>query len=603
MNILIVGNVIKDVYLNLDSRTEHFEKDRTGTAWLDFSFNSSSHHFFHRSSNFGGAAITSEVLSNLGLNATITNYTPDAPISPEAHRYILVADDGVSYLSPSSPTPTLFTPPETPLDYIYIDRSAALNTQEIEKISSYLAQNSTTKIIVYITSRNQEALSSLAPKTSLIFAEKTSALQSAPPTNYPSNIVVNISPSSISYRDISEDISVDRIDTLTHLSVFSILSATILAGFIQGYSVEKSLRLAKINAENSTLSSTLSLTELETIHSSSTEDNLELIAATLVRPPKGILAADESGGSIQKKFATLNIPDTYENRHDYRNLFFTAPDIEQHLNGIILFDETARDHMNTGEPIPDFLISHQIVPGIKVDQGLEPFTDNPDETYTKGLDGLAERLREYYQMGIRFAKWRAAFNLTLSENGEIITPTDHAITENSRILAEYAKICQSAGLVPIVEPELVYDDNYSIENSAAITGHILDTLFSTLKDFGINLRACILKVNMVLAGKKFHTQSIPEEVGHTTAKVLKNHVPSELAGIVFLSGGQTPEQATANLTAVLQNGPFPWPITFSFARALQDPALFAWQDDNSNAETAKKAFLERLITNTDSLKK
>ena len=602
MNTLIVGNVIKDVYLNLDSRTEHFEKDRTGTAWLDFSFDSSSHHFFHRSSNFGGAAITSEVLSNFDIEATISNYTTSAPISPEAHRYILIADDGVSYLSPSIPIPTVFSPTETPLDFIYIDRSASLNVQEIEKISDYLSKNPNTKLVLYLTSNSQEVLSPLIHQASLIFAEQSPALQSADNANLPSNIVVNITPSKISYQNISETISIYRVDTLTHLSVFSILSATILACFIQGYNIEKSLRFAKINAESSTLSSTLSLSEIETIYSNTSEDNLELIAATLVRPPKGVLAADESGGSIQKKFAALGIPDTFKNRHNYRNLFFTTPDIEQHLNGIILFDETARDTMDSGELIPDFLISRQIIPGIKVDQGLEPFSDNPAETYTKGLDGLAERLREYYQMGIRFAKWRTAFNLSLSETGDIITPTDYAITENSRILAEYAKTCQSAGLVPIVEPELVYDGNYPIEKSAAVTAHILDILFNTLNDFGINLGACILKVNMVLAGKQFPTQSTPEEVGHATAEVLKNHVPSKLAGIVFLSGGQTPEQATENFAAILSNGPFPWPITFSFARALQDPALYAWQGNNNNTEIAKKAFLERLIANTDFLK-
>ena len=287
---------------------------------------------------------------------------------------------------------------------------------------------------------------------------------------------------------------------------------------------------------------------------------------------KGILAADESGGSIKKKFAELEIEDTFENRHDYRNIFLTTPDLEQYVNGVILFDETARDKTDNGMPNVDYLISRRIIPGIKVDQGLEKF-ENSEETWTKGLNDLPERLREYYGMGLRFAKWRAAFNLTLDENGEILTPTEHAISENCKILAEYAKDCQSAGLVPIVEPEVVYDGYYPIERNIEVTSRILDRLFDELDNFEVKLEACVLKVNMVLAGKKFETQSTPEEVGKATADVLKNHVPEKLAGVVFLSGGQAVEQATANLGEVIKNGPFPWPVTFSFARALQDAGL------------------------------
>ena len=239
---------------------------------------------------------------------------------------------------------------------------------------------------------------------------------------------------------------------------------------------------------------------------------------------------------------------------------------------------------------------------IKVDEGLANFPDS-EETYTKGLDNLPKRLREYREMGLRFAKWRAAFNLTLSDSGEILTPTTHAIEENCRILAEYAKTCQSAGLVPIVEPELVYDGNYPIEKNIEITSKILDSLFRELKNFKVNLHATILKVNMVLAGKQFKVQSTYEEVGQATAKVLKKHVPPELAGIVFLSGGQDVEQATENLKEIIKNGPFPWPVTFSFARALQDPTLYAWQGNNNHKKQAREAFLARLIANTDVLKK
>ncbi len=336
-------------------------------------------------------------------------------------------------------------------------------------------------------------------------------------------------------------------------------------------------------------------------------DNLNLIAESLVSPRKGILAADESGGSIKKKFAQLNIPDTTENRRDYRNIFLSTPSLNKYVNGVILFEETAYQFADNGQNFVDFLISRQIIPGIKVDQGLAPLSEidpnyqNSTETYTKGLDGLEDRLKKYHDTGLRFAKWRAAFNIELNSEGRIVTPSEFAISENCRILAEYAKTCQSNNIVPIVEPEVVYDGNYGIENSAAVTSQILDCLFEKLAEHQVKLPACILKVNMVLAGKQFETQSTSSEIGEKTAEVLKNHVPNDLAGVVFLSGGQTPEQATENLAAVTKNGPFPWPVTFSFARALQDPALFAWRGDNNNTETARQAFEDRLIKNTEVL--
>jgi fructose-bisphosphate aldolase class I len=605
--ILVVGNVTKDVYLNLDSRSEHFETDANHTAWLDLSFDSSTHHFFNRFSSLGGASISSEVLSNFGLDNSIAGLDGSSDKKAAFYRYILVADNGVSYLSPSDTPFSNFTAPETAPDYIYIDRSAHLSSTTVEQITDYLNNHTNTKLVIYLHDKNKDELSPLLPLANLVFIENhpLNAGDSYAPdlAEFASKIsapTVNISTKTLSCQNITENIQVNRIDTITHLSVYSIASATILASFITGKTIEQSLRLARLNVENSTIESTLSLHELSNLSSSPLVEDLELIAATLVHLPKGILAADESGGSIQKKFAQLDIPDTYQNRHDYRDLFFTAPDLDQHVNGIILFDETARDHMNTGEAIPDYLISKCIIPGIKVDQGLENFP-NSTETYTKGLDTLPERLREYYQMGLRFAKWRAAFEIRLSSKGTILTPTDEAIQSNCDSLADYAKACQKAGLVPIVEPEIVYDGYYDIDQSAEITGKILDQLFQTLQNKEVNLRACILKVNMILAGKQFNTQSSPAEIGTKTAEVLKKHVPEDLAGVVFLSGGQSPEQATDNLTEIIKNGPFPWPVTFSFARALQDPALFAWQGDNNNAEKARQAFLDRLIANQTAL--
>lgn len=594
MNILIVGNVLKDVYLNLDTLKNNFEIDKNGVSWLDINFGASELHYFARTSNFGGAAVSMEVLNKLGISSQITNsdFTFDdngpAISSPASvYRYILCADGGVSYLVPSEFKITNFTTPNEFYDYLFVDRSAVLDIDTTNKILNYLDSSPSTKLILYL--KNNLENTPLIPKASLIFSE-TDNLK-----NVTAEKIVYLSSNKLSYKNTIENITTPRIDTMTHLSAYSIIAATILGCFALGKTVEESLRLARVNVENATLNSVLSLNELEKINENFIpSENLELIAASLMVPKKGILAADESGGSIKKKFAQLNIEDTLENRHDYRNIFFTTPDLEKYVSGVILFDETARDWADNGETYVNYLISKRIVPGIKVDQGLTPF-NNTEENITKGLDGLEYRLLEYYMMGLRFAKWRAAFNIT--EN----TPTDACIEENCRILSEYAKKCQSAGIVPIVEPEVVYDGYYDINKSAEITSKILDCLFENLIKFGVNLKACILKVNMVLAGKQYEVQSTTEEVGKATAEVLKNHVPKDLAGVVFLSGGQTVEQATDNLAEIIKNGPFPWPVTFSFARALQDPALFTWKGNNENSDAARAAFKDRLIANTEVL--
>ncbi len=600
MNILIVGNVLKDVYLNLDTRNGGFESDNRGTNWIDLGFNASTHHFFSRTSSFGGAAVSLDVLKNLGLGASISgsnfSLSDDSASGTAAiYRYILVADGGVSYFVPSGVSPTLFTLPNAPIDCLFVDRSAFLTEEVAREIAKYLDANRSVKFVLYHKDNTNPYLNTLAARADLILTENDDL-------GIPEERIIKISENKISYLDHVEKITAPRIDTLTHLSAYSIVAATVLGCFLLGKTIEESLRFARLNIENSTLNSVLPLEELEKINENFTPDeNLELIAANLVYKKKGILAADESGGSIKKKFAQLDIEDNMKNRHDYRDIFFTTPELENYVNGVILFDETARDFAANGQTYVDYLISKRIIPGIKVDQGLEPWNGSELETYTKGLDGLEARLREYYSMGLRFAKWRAAFNLTLSEEGDIITPSAENVIENSRILAEYAKKCQSAGIVPIVEPEVVYDGYYPIEKSADITGKILDCLFEHLGKFDVDLKACILKVNMVLAGKKYETQSTPEEVGLATATTLKNHVPSDLAGVVFLSGGQTVEQATDNLASVTKNGPFPWPVTFSFARALQDPALFTWKGDSSNADAARDAFKDRLIKNCDAL--
>ena len=605
-----MGNVLKDVYLNLDSRTEHFETDQHDTKWLDFAFNASEHHFFNREVSLGGAAVTLEILQKMGLESTISSSsldfnTEEVPYQPaEAYRYIMITDSKPSYLVPTKYQTTAFETPTEPYDYLYIDRSATIDQKTAKKIEAYLDISPNTKLILYAHDFSNPELNQFIHRASVVFYESKDHLEQNPIISLDTidpNKLIKLSDTKINYLNITEDISVNRIDVLTHLSAYSIIAATILGAFILGYSVEDSLKMAEVNVENSRLNATLPLEKLKQAIENNTpnaHNDLELIAKSLVMHPKGILAADESGGSIHKKFEQLQIEDTYDNRRNYRNIFFTTPDIEKYVNGVILFDETARQLADNGQNFVEYLTAKRIVPGIKVDQGLEPLADGSEETYTKGLDGLSERLKEYYQMGLRFAKWRAAFEIRLDEQGNQLTPTEEAINKNCQILAEYALKCQEAGIVPIVEPEVVYDGYYTIDKSAEVTSTILDQLFKELENSEVNLKGCILKTSMVIAGKQYETQSTPEEVGARTAEVLKNHVPSDLAGIVFLSGGQTPEQATDNLAEIIKHGPFPWPVTFSYARALQDPALFAWAGDNNNAEKARQAFADRLIANT-----
>ena len=613
MSILIVGNVIKDVYLNLDQRTEHFETDQHDTKWLNLSFDASEHHYYNRSSNFGGATISFEVLNKLQLDAAINGFdlqfTEDGFSSStniETYRYILINDEKPCYFVPTAYKTTHFTPPANPYDYLYVDRSAELDQTAANGIQSYLKSSPNTKLVLYVRNFNNSHLNSLLSQASLIFLESDRQSDNHDYSSYLNQIdsakIVHISEHCLSHQSISEPISVNRIDTLTHLSAYSIASATVLGSFILGHPIEDSLRFSRINLEYSKLNSTLELKKIQALVTNTNSDNLELIAKNLVLYPKGILAADESGGSINKKFAGLNIPDTYNNRRDYRNIFFTTPHLEHYVNGIILFDETAHQLADNGQNFVDYLTAKRIIPGIKVDQGLVPLEPNSPETITKGLDHLPERLANYYQFGLRFAKWRAAFEIRLNHHGNLLTPTDNAIKQNCQILAKYASDCQAANIVPIVEPEIVHAGYYSLDTCATTTAKILDQLFVALHDQNVNLRACILKVNMVLAGQYYETQSTPTEVGQATADVLRAHVPNDLAGVVFLSGGQTYEQATNNLAEIIKHGPFPWPVTFSFARALQDPALYAWQGDNSNTEKARQAFADRLIANTNALK-
>jgi fructose-bisphosphate aldolase class I len=319
--------------------------------------------------------------------------------------------------------------------------------------------------------------------------------------------------------------------------------------------------------------------------------NLEETARALVAPGKGILAADESSGTIKKRFDSIGVESTEENRRAYRDLLFTTDGAADYISGVILYDETIRQSALDGTPFPKLLESQGIIPGIKVDIGAKPLANAPGETVTVGLDGLRERLEEYRDLGARFAKWRAVITI-----GEGI-PSEYCIWTNAHALARYAALAQEAGLVPIVEPEVLMDGDHSIETSFDVTSRTLHAVFTELRDQRVHFEQMLLKPNMVLSGYDAPARAGVQDVAEQTVRCFRRHVPAAVAGIVFLSGGQTDEDATAHLNAMNAMGPHPWELSFSYGRALQAPSLKAWRGDPANVPAGQAAYLQRAKMN------
>ena len=313
--------------------------------------------------------------------------------------------------------------------------------------------------------------------------------------------------------------------------------------------------------------------------------------AQLMQSGKGILAADESDATAGKRLEIAKLPNQPGNRQDFREMLFTAPGIEEYLSGVILYDSTMRESTDQGIPFVDVLLARGIVPGIKVDMGTKPVPEFDGEMITKGLDGLEDRCKEYYDIGARFTKWRAV--ITIGES----VPTNECLELNAVQMAEYALIVQAQGMVPIVEPEVLFPGSHSLEEAEEVTTRALTILFATLKKYRVDLKGLILKSSMVLAGDTHQDQSSTEEVASATLRTFKLSVPREVGGIVFLSGGQTPKRATENLQAIASFGKQQWPITFSYSRAIQEPALIAWQGKHENIPLAQKVLLYRVKMN------
>jgi fructose-bisphosphate aldolase class I len=318
---------------------------------------------------------------------------------------------------------------------------------------------------------------------------------------------------------------------------------------------------------------------------------LETTARALVAEGKGILAADESDATIKKRFDSIGVESTEETRRAYRDLLFTTEGVEEFISGVILYDETIRQSGADGTPFPKLLASKGIIPGIKVDKGAKPLALAEGETITEGLDDLRDRREEYRGLGARFAKWRATYSIGDDR------PSEYCVWTNAHALARYAALCQEAGLVPIVEPEVLMDGAHSIDESRKATGRVLQAVYTELHDQRVDLRGTLLKPNMVLSGYQAPNRAGVDRVADATLDVLYRHVPAAVPGIVFLSGGQTDEDATAHLNAMNKRGPHPWQLSFSYGRALQAPALKAWVGKPENVEAAQRAFYHRAKLN------
>jgi fructose-bisphosphate aldolase class I len=324
-------------------------------------------------------------------------------------------------------------------------------------------------------------------------------------------------------------------------------------------------------------------------------EKLQQMAQKLLTPGKGILAADQSPRTMNRQLASIGVPEEAEMRRQYRQLLFTTAGIEQHVTGVILHDGTIRNQTDDGTPFVDLLVGRGIVPIIKVDKSTVPLDGFPGEVVTEGLDGLATRLAEYYEMGARATKWRAV--ITIGDN----LPTEEAIKLNALLLARYARLAQEAGLVPIVEPEVIFAGNHDLATAEAVTTLTLQIVFTVLQQYRVDLSGMILKSSMVLAGSEHSEQTDPATVAEATVRTLVTAVPEAVPGVVFLSGGQTPERATQNLNAIAaeeqKRGGLPWELAFSFSRGIEEPVQQTWRGDAAKVGEAQSVLRDTLARN------
>lgn len=601
--ILVIGNVLKDVYLKLDERQNNFEQDERGIDWLDLSFNGAEHRFFRRTSVYGGAAVTLSVLGRLGINSQIMGSNAEYKNGeiiwqgdPAGYRYIFCHHGEITYFVPSERKATDWQMPKDIPEWILVDRSTFISERLVDEIKNFRKFSPTTKLAVHAERDKSPLGQRLAEMADLLFIEEEPPVHSEEKIvdkidlgQPEKRLVCHITPQKIIFGEAEESWQLSRTDMMTHLTVYNTIVATILGVISSGGSLTDAVLWARINAEQATLDGSLSGRRLKELVAEERQKraNVTLVAKSLMASHRGILAADEDDQTLTKRLVSFGIGVNAKTRADYRKLLLTTPELSEYTSGVILTAETARSKVQHAQTYLKYLTSRGIITGVKADRG-QAHLKGTHETYTLGLDDLASRLREYYDEGFRFAKWHAQFIIKKDQ------PSYIAVEKNAKLLADFARECQLAGLVAMIESDISWSGDYSIEKSIEVTDRVLLTIFRKLERRGVDLSSVILKTSVVAAGDNAVSPSTPREVGIATGAVLKHAVPKYIAGIEILSGGQESKAMTQNLSAIIEAGPYDWPVSFAFSRALQDPVMRTWKGKEANTKVAQATLRNKL---------
>ena len=585
--ILVVGNVLKDTYLQLDERQNQLERDERGVNWLEMSFDGAAWRYFHRTSVLGGAAVSLMTLRQLGVAAELAR--EEAPV---IYRYILSLQDKVSYIVPSGQTVTEWQEPAEVPEWILVDRSAVVAERLVGAIWQYQQEHPEVKLAVYLSKQLSPAARRLAGCADLVFVEdELEELRHGTSWLRQGAAICHLGRQRLRLGEAEENWEIERVDTMTHLTIFSIVAATVLAILSRGGSAREALLWAKVNIEAASLDRAASRERVEQLVAAETEKRktVRLLARELMAKGRGVLAIDEAPERLNRRLEAQGLAARAERRKEFYELLLTTPHLEQRLSGVILSEENARIRLSNGRTLLEQATVKGVMPGIKADRGLELGADG--EQYTLGEEGLAERLGHYYRRGFRFAKWRAVFACGGGKPGYF------ALEENTRRMAEFAKQCQLAGLAPVIEPEVLVGEKTTLIECVQATVRVLARTLEQLRARQVDLGTVVMKVNLLVAGPKAKPKASSAEVAYATAKVLGTLIPPEVAGVLILSGGREPQQILADLTALKEQGELPWRMSFSFSRALENPVLQAWQqeDDPSQKSRVAQATLLRYL--------
>lgn len=627
-SILSIGNATKDIFLEIGN--EKVYKDEQNLFHYDLTFDDSTLEYDRKAGIFGGIILSEKIFQAAHLKSFsninprgLSNYNFEDSKINFLDRYI-ISHDNKSLILSSKPRNMEWVAPIFVPETIYI-ADYNFSKSYLSSFRNYLKKHPEINLIFSLNDFSIELVREFFDRASLVLVDLKNPVLSDI-INYSSieNIVDSLN--NLGVRNVvltdNEKIIVGNSEKIVQIETgfkrnsfyqHHIFRAAYIAEDFLSNDIEKNLKIATAIARESDFNNILKPFFAEQIANKNQseyiievlrkedepDEKMEKVIKKLMQKPKGIFAADESGGNIHDKFKKYGIEDNFENRRRYREMFFTTPDIENYLSGVILFEETIEQNTSEGENFVKYLKNRDILVGVKLDEGLEPLFGFDGEMISKGLDSLDSKLQKYSKKGLDFAKWRVAFNIDVNKN----YPSKASIAANVQILARYAKACQNYGIVPIVEPEVIFDGDHPIKDCRIATGRVLMDLFDELRLFEVDLSKIILKTNMITAGKQFKFQSSAKEVANETANIIHKIVPKEIGGIAFLSGGQDIVQTTENLKEIANSVAPDWKITYSYARALQEPAMKAWAGKDENVRVAQLAFMDRVSANSHALYK